>query len=196
MQVDSHRLIGKTIARLLATQKNIRIKERDFKYGCMKPDIDKKLRSIPHYCDKSLDFVQELVEKLSVQKLSDTAPISREYTINLGVVVHYVCDYFCFAHNSPQYDSLLLHFIYESRLAKMLSRLDLNSMCKDIIDGMDEEKVTSDWCFSEYILNKHHEYMTSRKGIFDDIAYSLEACLTVILCITAKCMKNQEEAAA
>ena len=55
--------------------------------------------------------------------------IGPEYSMRLGLMCHFICDYFCFAHNADFTGSLTQHITYERDLDEYL-----RENCKELLD--------------------------------------------------------------
>lgn len=129
MFVFTHWMIGKYFA------KKMRLSHRTFSrkwflYGNIYPDIS-KLSKAPHYMEESRSTMQLYMDK--AQNTDDLKDLS----FNLGVVCHYLCDYFCKVHGKSKVQTFK-HFLYEFELHFYIMKLlsdDLIMSNKVIIDA-------------------------------------------------------------
>lgn len=86
-----------------------------FNFGLVIIDQSWHVKTHPHFMQKSLGYVFKKVEKLlSVKKFN-------AYTsMQLGIAVHYLCDFCCHVHASGSIGNLLYHVQYEYELQKYL----------------------------------------------------------------------------
>jgi len=86
-----------------------------FNFGLVMVDQSWHVKTHPHYMQKSLGYIIEKIEKLlSVKKFN--AYLSME----LGVVVHYLCDFCCHSHISGSIGNIPYHLKYERDLQRYL----------------------------------------------------------------------------
>ncbi|OOM75229.1 zinc dependent phospholipase C family protein [Clostridium sp. BL-8] len=86
-----------------------------FNFGLVMVDQSWHVKTHPHYVQKSLGYVLEKIEKLvSVKKFN------AYYSMQLGIVVHYLCDFCCNAHISGSVGNIPYHLKYERDLQKYL----------------------------------------------------------------------------
>ncbi|KUO77283.1 MAG: hypothetical protein APF77_19270 [Clostridia bacterium BRH_c25] len=196
MMTLNHRQIGKTVFSAISKSHVVKLDEKSLTYGCIKPDLVPRLRAIPHYKEKSSDFVNEIFEEMRNQELPKCDKEIKMFSINLGVIMHYIADFFCYAHNCRAYAPILPHFIYENNLALIFAFSDLDKICMDAIYSIKEQHIQSKEWLREYLDGKHDEYMCSRRNMTTDVRFSIEACITVALVIVASCMGRNEEVAA
>lgn len=124
--------------------------------GSLMPDFNPITQ--PHRSDNLLNRITANIEKIKSAK-TDFAK-----SIHLGVAVHYLCDYFCYAHNyGLDISHGKKHFLYEVSLYNLLKkgydeRLSITSDCNDII---------------EYIVNAKILYDLKPSNIQRDLKYTL-----------------------
>ncbi|MEA4847792.1 MAG: zinc dependent phospholipase C family protein [Clostridiaceae bacterium] len=196
MITQSHSLIGKIVFSAISEHTEVKLVEHLLKYGCIKPDLTPRLRAIPHFKDKSFDFITYMIEEMRSRSLPESKRQLEMLSINLGVIMHYIADYFCYAHNNEYYNSLLPHFIYESGLAMAFASADLEKIRNDAVASVKQKHIVTKKWLREYIEKRHREYVNCKRSMETDISYSVEACVTVAYVIIASCVMNSKEAAA
>jgi hypothetical protein len=85
-------------------------------FGNVLADISHLTAMHPHYHTKSINYIKNKIKSLCeyIPGLSDEFGIG--YMLNLGVVTHYICDFFCKAHASNNIGSPKEHLKYEYTL--------------------------------------------------------------------------------
>lgn len=86
-----------------------------FNFGLVMIDQSWHVKTHPHYVQKSLGYVLEKIEKLGSVKR-----FNAYYSMQLGIVVHYLCDFCCNAHISGSVGNIPYHLKYERDLQKYL----------------------------------------------------------------------------
>jgi len=115
MKVKTHVKIAE-----LAFRNNITVVPKGFSkfmfnFGLVMIDESWHVKTHPHYMKKSLAYVLEKVEKLlSVKRFNGY------YSMQLGIVVHYLCDFCCNAHISGSMGNISYHLKYERDLQRYL----------------------------------------------------------------------------
>lgn len=84
--------------------------ERSFVLGNIAPDITYSYVLRRHQFNSSSQLLSKKIKSLYGCALS---PQSRMFSFKLGVIMHYVCDYFCYAHSSVFKGTLRDHIRYE-----------------------------------------------------------------------------------
>jgi len=114
MIANTHRVVGKFLYQQLSPSNQRYIQRQRFVYGNIKPDISKKYLQMSHYHRDN----EEIIFKMLNQLLTTQASI-REFSENLGVLIHFFCDYTCIYHaNDYLYEnhSIAKHLRYELML--------------------------------------------------------------------------------
>ncbi len=180
MLTATHTLIADTLRSFIGERTGVFLKKKHFRYGCIKPDLVPKLISVPHYFSESFAFVMEEAGRLYEMNFSKKKSFAK-FCERLGVIVHYLSDFFCTAHNSPAYDNLGRHVTYEAYLAglfekmknegKPLSKNPHFSVPRDI---------------QSFVLLSHERYLALPFTKENDYLFSLGVCAGV-------CIKIVEE---
>lgn len=122
MMFFTHVQIGEFLYEQLTKQEMERfeLKRRAFIYGNVKPDITKMV-FLKHQFAHTYDLFCD-----QVNIVMDDSKTDQERSVALGVVSHFLCDYFCKVHAKKPYNeySLWKHFWYEWELHSVV-RQDL-----------------------------------------------------------------------
>lgn len=196
MLVYSHSLIGKTIYKYISHDFRINLSLVDIKNGCMKPDFYPKLMAIPHYKNESFEIISQMILSLQNTKLPVSPKQIRHFSNELGVILHFITDYFCYPHNNQVLDKLPAHLIYEINLHKELKKyISSSSEVLDInLNVEDYSNLNTSLIY--FIEGKHKQYMEDNPSLLNDVIYGLQACCVVALgIITSVILKSSQEAA-
>jgi hypothetical protein len=177
--INSHILIGKHIQRTINNTLPVSISLSCYLYGCTIPDILPRYSTVPHCKEQSLDLVSSLISK-TLKTLPESAHELQKYSFELGIITHYICDYFCQPHNAV-YIKPLEHARYENRLAQKFKQADLKSLTIPIIIAFDSANPTQ-WLM-EYLEYQWLEYLNHPPDMLVDIRYSVQTSTTIILSI-------------
>ena len=100
MIIPTHRLIGENIYQSVLLNNKIRLDKRWLIWGSVLPDLMPKYMKQKHFFSVSYDYILNMIEKL----YNDSNNISmKEFSIRLGIITHYVSDFFCTPHNDRAY---------------------------------------------------------------------------------------------
>jgi len=153
MKVKTHVKIGE-----LAFRNNIKVVPRGFSkfmfnFGLVMIDQSWQVITHPHYMKKSQAYVLEKIEKLlSVKRFNGY------YSMQLGIVVHYLCDFCCNAHITGSVGDIPYHLKYESDLQRYL--LDNYDILGEYFNKPLNDK--------SHILNSHASIKVSIENILDN----------------------------
>ena len=114
MIANTHRVVGQFLYQQLSPSNQRLVQKQRFVYGNVKPDISKKYLQMSHYHRDN----EEIIFKMLNELLTTQASI-REFSENLGVLIHFFCDYTCIYHaNDYLYEnhSIAKHLRYELML--------------------------------------------------------------------------------
>jgi hypothetical protein len=144
MRLEIHHKIGKAACAELK-ELGCRINERLFLLGNLFPDLIHSYLWCRHEYQHSREYVRK---KLDVLKKRP-----KLFSFHLGILTHYICDYFCYPHSSCYDKGLLQHIIYEVRqkVPEKIYRVNLNIRAFTI-----EE------------LDRFVEWYESSRGSFED----------------------------
>lgn len=194
--VYSHNLIGKTIYKYIIDNLGFKLELKDLRYGCMKPDFSPKLIAIPHYKNESFGILTDMILALKNTSLPVNSKQLKHFSSELGVVLHYITDYFCYPHNNESIDKMPLHFFYELNLDRELRKF-LSSPSEAISSNLDL-KAYNDINVSliDFIELKHKQYMKECPSLLNDVVYELQCCFVVATQIinSLKIQSSQEAA--
>lgn len=110
MNLATHIAMSKILYNNLSNIMNL--DRKAFVYGNMKPDLTHKLLRNPHTLENYFLIVCGNAEKL----MNERMPL-HEFSLELGEICHYVCDFFCQYHLDDElFHKFREHFIYELKL--------------------------------------------------------------------------------
>jgi hypothetical protein len=181
MFTQTHRLIGETIGTIIRKEYPAILDENAFQYGCMIPDYYLRFLSIPHYKNKSFEYITGMIQKKRC--LPQNIKEKQCFSTDLGIIAHYLSDYFCQAHNYSKYDNCMNHLIYEGKLSAEFKRVNLQKFCSSNLSGHRNHKLGSLVNLPAFINNRHLEYRNENRQMRTDIAFCLEVATTVVLTI-------------
>lgn len=186
----THILIADIVRNKLMKTVKIKLNKNSFRYGSIKPDLSTKMRNIQHSKEGSFNFVINEVNSLINETKFESQLRSREFAKRLGIIIHYISDYFCFAHNdSNLLNSFLPHLLYEQKLATICTRSLLKRTEKDIILNPYSLNLNIIDIIN-YINYMHKMYQYQKPDIILDITYALQTCYTISLYIIVVCIRK------
>lgn len=173
MLTMSHIAMAKNTLRFLKFQGLEILDDNSFIYGNIKPDNLFQKTPRKHLEKESLAFILEEIEML---RNSDMGKDKKTSSLKLGVVCHYLCDYFCLPHFErwsacPIYKKALetpRHLNYERMLCSYIDKATMEyKEINDVVEFLEG-------CKKEYILDKSFK---------NDIRFASLVCNSISLYI-------------
>lgn len=141
-------------------------------FGSILPDLIPTFIYKRHRIDCTLSIVEN-----EIKKLLECTTINGYYCRHLGILSHYISDYYTLPHNQIYSGSFRQHCTYEGELKlKLREKIKNNNLKIENalqLRGITEENIVS------LIVQKHNEYINS----LNDRLYNLDEDCNYIICI-------------
>lgn len=177
MKSDSHQLIAKTAYDTLAKELGIVLDLKKLQRGSMIPDYHLFWRCFSHR--KQHLMLDVLFQINYVRKLIRQEADMQYVSYKLGVISHFIADFFTAAHNFYTKSELPRHIKYEKELADYIAK-HIPAICQGCIDYKNSFRDES-FDVGIYLENLHERYIKERSSYETDMVYALEAFTTVLL---------------
>lgn len=169
MVTGTHILIANIVYKYILNKTHFKLEYMTFAYGNIVPDFDKNNFKFDHTVEGSLN----IINKNAFELMKSHASID-EFSMALGVICHFVCDYFCLHHTKDYWkQDPLGHLIYEVSLHLNLLKclidrnLNISYKCKKEKDLM------------TMVMKLRKKYAKEPKGLMADINYSIIAATSI-----------------
>ena len=106
MRIEIHHMIGKKVCAELK-ELGCQIHEKLFLIGNLFPDLIHSYIWCRHEYLYSREYIRRKLEKLKKRP--------KLFSFHLGVLAHYICDYFCYPHSAGYDKGFIHHISYEIR---------------------------------------------------------------------------------
>jgi len=106
MRIDIHYKIAKRIC-AETKELGLHLHEKSFLFGNLFPDLIQSFFWCRHEYSASREYLKKKIEKLKKKPFL--------FSFQLGILTHYICDYFCYPHSRIYDKSMLQHILYELR---------------------------------------------------------------------------------
>ncbi len=141
---------------------------RSFLFGSILPDCIPSFFTRRHTIEDTFDIFKE--ELRAITENYDWAQgITREFCRRLGVVIHYLADYFTFPHNSIFSGSMKEHITYEFKLMDYFKTY-LHSGKADVCLSSNSGLFSVD-SICDFIEQAHIQYLEGIKKVAIDCEY-------------------------
>lgn len=147
-----------------------------FYIGSILPDCVPSFLVRKHTFDDSFDFLKKEFGKL-VSHFDAAKGADCYFCRHLGVIVHYIADYFTFPHNANYPGKLKDHCAYEEELKHEI-RSYVHS--PEAIRKRLADTVYSPSAILTFVQNMHEIYIRMQSVVKRDCEYIVELCHTVV----------------
>jgi hypothetical protein len=172
--IDTHIILANNILRQANGKKIYLINKRRFIWGNIKPDCASKYKFKKHYYDESITMILDKIKELASLSVGDIYYSfgKKKFSEELGVVCHFLCDFFCVPHNQRWEfkHSMKKHVVYEKNLAKFAKLYKFKSYIDSNLSLEDLE---------EFIVAHQRQYEKG-ESFRNDLEYSFFICNSVI----------------
>ncbi len=180
MNLITHFCISLKLLRIIRSNYSDGFNTLSFIWGNLKPDICPSLIKIPHYKKDSEDFILKEISCLLETKCSRFDKNTYSKSERLGVIAHYLSDFFCYVHSESFKGGRWEHWIYEFKyifyyLKKMLIPCNTHNII--IL-----QKPTS----IAYLIDSFYKIYTNTDNpdrFYEDMTFSHQMCASVCLSI-------------
>lgn len=150
-----------------------------FVYGNIAPDYSPAMLVSPHFSKVCSRMTQKILTELSQTPAGSNGRVGAEYSKQLGILCHFLCDSFCFAHNDDFAINIKQHVTYENELDSFLRH-----NCLDILDldGNKSLKLCAD--SKELIADLEavkNKYLNCGYTLENDLTYAFDACVSTVV---------------
>lgn len=177
----NHLFIGTYLYHYLNQNYGISLRKTSFLYGCVCPDFRPGVVLNPHYAENHLFRLEQIVTKLSLKRRTRTDLRSKQFSLQLGILCHYYCDFFCYAHNKHFSGTSTQHVSYERKLHKYFK--EHVSQLHTVKLVPDDRSLTSISGIHHHIADMHRQYMQSAPHMKLDMVYSMKASAQILFSI-------------
>jgi len=170
MNIITHVRLSRMISRVVRENFAVPIKPVSFAFGCIKPDLLLSFRNIPHCQSHAMELLINELEQLMSSLDEGIEP--HQLSLRLGVVCHYLTDFFCFVHSENFKGGKIYHLLYEIRQIFFAKR----RIFANTFFGKNKISVAT----NEFIESMCKLYNQMPSSINMDVYYSFLVCVSVI----------------
>lgn len=183
MNFFSHLFISRELYKYFKSE--IELNKWAFLYGNIKPDLPPACFEARHTFENYFKKVNDCADQLANEELTLT-----EFSVKLGEVCHFACDFFCYYHSNLRlHKKNMFHFVYEILLQLQINILQLRRKLRIPIDSALPYNN-----FSSFIHEMRNRYLADARSMKKDIEYSLRAAISIFETILQSVNKSLEEA--
>lgn len=156
---------------------NLKEHKNWFYIGSILPDCVPSFLVRRHSYEDSFPVLEKEIKKL-IGHYNPQKGINAYCSRRLGVITHYISDYFTFPHNNNYPGNLADHCSYEENLKHALRRYVHSEEAKKARQVNGTFKTTDD--ILAFVRRMHDEYMKIQSAVQRDCEYIVELCHRVV----------------
>lgn len=151
--------------------------KKSFYFGSILPDCVPSFLTRRHCIEDTFEIVKKEIKKITTH-LEEEKGITSSYARRLGVVTHYVADYFTYPHNHIFPGTLGEHCTYENHLKFAIKDYVKSDEAVRHREKVKRIRTVDEIC--DYIKEMHNEYLLIAKEIKTDCEYIVKVCQKVV----------------
>lgn len=194
MHKTTHLRVAKIIKKVVEENLAVKLDTYSFMYGSIKPDLSYRLIQIPHFKHKSYDFIKSEINSLMKYRIKKNTICTKEFSERLGIIIHYLSDFFCEVHKESFKGSFITHYIYELRLATYFRKRHKALGSFNYLRYLNVFTEHQNIC--NFIDKLYDKYSRRNPSYAVDITYIMKVCISVVVSILTACMAERIEIAA
>lgn len=172
MDSVSHTTVAHYLLDYAEQNEGISFQRKAFCFGNLKPDLKGEYLTKRHYPSLMFDEVMQRIRDFAANyHIGDenSAKLSEE----LGVICHYITDFFSFPHNDDIYErGLFAHYVYEKRTSLTISKRIDSQRFADWAEPVRQDIPQSVEALIAILTEQHKGYVAQAyHGIDDDVAH-------------------------
>lgn len=148
-----------------------------FYFGSILPDCVPSFLTRKHRIDTTFDILKKEIQNLTVD-FDPEKGLNGYFCRHLGVITHYIADYFTYPHNHIFKGSLKEHCVYEADLRDAIKEYVASPEAKKVREKNGTFRTVDEIC--AFIQKMHEEYLEAVKVIKEDCRYIVELCHRVV----------------
>lgn len=168
--------MGRYLYKYFTQKLDIKLDKQTFVMWNVMPDIAPSLLKLSHFKKDIYDLVMEKAAFLCSE--GDMLSIT-EYSKQLGILCHFMSDFFCYAHSEDFDGSKIDHLKYELKMQFFGYRRKSMLHAVDLIDRA--ASVDPSAALYEQINELHAQYREKEPSYGNDFIYSMTACVELAL---------------
>ncbi len=204
MNTFSHLKIGRILYESLVEDARGLLSYRAFLWGNISPDFSVRLLTCPHYIENYSSFLKEELAFLfdggdaesafwadtygedwpaNAFLMPDSDVPNPDLSVRLGVVCHFLTDFFCFAHTKGFTGTMREHIRYEKELDRYLRNFCAAQFhsCRTGTDPV----LKSASAALENLEQLQDAFLSQPHAFETDVRYSLHACTSTVSAVAA-----------
>lgn len=166
MNAFTHGFVALKVQERLWQELGIRLPKKSLVWGSTRPDIVPN--PLSHFKDEKIHLFYEKWDSL---RRMDPMYQLNTFTLELGQIFHFLCDYFCYAHNDEKIvKEFWIHMKYEHQLHMFARQQEPEFF---LVSNANYSMVS----FRELVEVKHKQYLGESPSFESDLKWAFEMCV-------------------
>lgn len=182
MNWRTHEFLARQMVPLLRERWGELFDEKKFVAGCIKPDMTALFVTHPHFWNISKKFIYKKTDRLSGKILHSRN--KKKFNEQLGIVTHYVADFFTSAHNTER-NRILEHIAFEDELHRQFLSNVRDETVRALYQDPSDRHSGKHSAARKWLAREHSGYTPNMKNCTADIEPIVRACIIVSAMILA-----------
>lgn len=182
MKKASHHAMGHLLHQALE-QEGIHLDRDLFVLGNLLPDYMPEIILLPHFSSRCQCEIDLFTEVLAAHHIPRDEEIPSEYALRLGILCHYITDYFCFPHNQEFGRNLKKHDSYERELDAYFRAHYTVAQCRLVNCAASPCSCAKD--VAQNVFSAKERYLAARRGYATDVRFAFTTCLNALRSLLA-----------
>ncbi len=179
MNFQSHVFMSKVIVDELNNRLPIRINEKAFRLGNIMADYSPLMFTHPHLAYYSMDYVLNKINLFTNIPIDyDFLAASNFSAFSLGLLTHYVCDFFCRAHSGKTFGNTREHMQYEDFLDNYRRTWEKELAARDW--AIDYRPMRSSEEITAYLQEEVDAYLLREQSVEEDLTLAIENSIKIL----------------
>lgn len=171
MLLATHKCIGEMIYTAFNERFDIILDQQSLLRGSTAPDIRPLMFVMKHSPEGAMWLVEKKIQWLISQDPGRISRYNKVFSYTLGIVLHFVCDFFCRAHNDKKYTNLARHIAYEKKLVRFGDNYkDVMQQVFLSLEPFEEAASCED--ILHFVKEKHLVYLQQEESMETDLEYA------------------------
>lgn len=187
MNSYSHIRIGRMILPILQSKYHVSLPTTVFLWANCRPDYSFKYKRVPHYKGPMEKIFAQLFVETSYYRWEKHEPFL--IADRLGVICHFLCDFFCYAHSPFFSGGITEHICYEAKVNRFLK--EYQNVCQKWVHSNPSFSNQSTKDVLHHLEKQYQHYLSRQTSVACDIQYSLEACMELTSYLLARILYSE-----
>jgi len=144
-----------------------------FLFGTIRPDLFYGCYFSPHLPQTKFTYLDKLLT-VYIEKAVHEHNFGLSQQIRLGIICHYLSDFFCYPHNSHYTENLIGHHRYEEKLWHMMLQGD----CQPVLILAETAQTPEELISGVHKL--HEKYIQQTSDPQRDLTYAANAFIYIV----------------